>query len=100
MNIIEKIKAKLIAAYKHGDHDERHAVIKFDFRDGEMLTEEEETELLEFIKEKINPERVYICCNRRHKEENLPWSACLHLHGVTIEGSFTQLLMQGFNVRK
>ncbi len=98
MNIIEKMKAKLTAAYMYGDHDEYHAVIKFDFQDGQMLTEEEENELLEFIKNKINPERVYICCNRRYNENNLIWSAFLHLHEFTIAGSFTQLLMKGFNL--
>jgi hypothetical protein len=100
MDIIENIKAKLSAAFEYGEINGIHAVIKFDFKDGEMLSEEEEVELIQLIKHYIKPERVYVCCNRNYKEKNLPWSAFLHLHGFVVEGDFTVIFLRGFNVRK
>jgi len=100
VNIIERIKAKLKCAYAYGQIKKFHTIIRLEFKDGEHLTQEEEVELLRFIKEKIQPKRAYVLCSRQYKESNLPWSALLHLEEFEIEGNFKELIMQGFKVKR
>lgn len=100
INIIERIKSKLKATYVFVQLDESRTVIHFEFKDKQMLTLGEENELLKLIAEKIQPKKVFVCCNRQYKEKNLPWSAFLHLEGISLVDSFTELIIKGFNARK
>ncbi|MCX6742642.1 MAG: hypothetical protein NT116_00210 [Candidatus Parcubacteria bacterium] len=100
MNIVERIKVKLKCAYVYSQLKEFHTIIKLEFNKDEILTQEEEIELLRFIAEKIQPKRAYVICNRQYKEPNLPWSALLHLEEFKITDDFNELILQGFTAKR
>jgi hypothetical protein len=84
LEILAIIAAKLEKAFLSDDSTRLHTVIDLVFKPDQILTEEEELALLEWIKSEMMPERAYVSCNRAWKDGE-KFKAFLHLHGFDPE---------------
>jgi hypothetical protein len=98
VGILETIAAKLERADLCDGHSSFHTVIDLVFKPGQVLTEEDEDELLVLIKAEIQPERVYVCRNP-DDEDGKKLKAFLHLHDFDPEKSQYLALLKELKVR-
>ncbi|MCX6740598.1 MAG: hypothetical protein NTZ49_05220 [Candidatus Parcubacteria bacterium] len=97
MEILKVIAAKLDKAFLSGGHSKFFTVIDLVFKKDQILSEEDEVALLEWIRAEIKPEWTYICCNRAWKE-GPKFKAFLHLYCFDTEQKMYQQLLKEFNV--
>jgi hypothetical protein len=98
VGILETIVAKLERADLGDVHSSLHTVIDLVFKPGQILTEEDEVKLLALIREKIQPERVYICRNQ-DDAYGKKFKVFLHLHDFNSEQPQYLELLKELKVR-
>ncbi len=98
MENLTNIAAKLEAAYFYGNPCKLETVFYLVFKQKEMLTEEEEVLLVEWIKSNIKPEKVYISCNRNWQEGPC-FKAFLHLENFNSDQLGYNDLVRLLNVK-
>jgi len=93
MKNIEKIAVKLVRAYFLGDQDKLHTVICLVFAPRQILTEEEETGLLAWIKKEVAPKEAFIACNREYIERG-NFKAFLNLERFSKNKAYKRLVQE------